>query len=95
MKYLVEIKDGTHDTPSYIQQSEKSYPLVTSKDIRSGKINFSECKHISFEDYDSINKRSDVAKNDIIMPMIGTVGGSIVVETDEPFSIKNVAIFKT
>jgi len=95
LKYLVDVKDGTHDTPSYIQQSEKSYPLVTSKDIKSGLIDFSECKHISFKNYDSINKRSDVTKNDIIMPMIGTVGGAVLVETDEPFSIKNVALFKT
>jgi len=29
------------------------------------------------------------------MPMIGTVGGAVIVETDKEFSIKNVALFKT
>lgn len=29
------------------------------------------------------------------MPMIGTVGGAVIVDTNRPFSIKNVALFKT
>lgn len=95
LKHIIEVKDGTHDTPDYLEKSEFSYPLITSKDITSNKIDFSDCKYISFEDYSVINLRSNVIKNDIIMPMIGTVGGAVIVETDIPFSIKNVALFKT
>ena len=95
LKYLVPVKDGTHDTPAYISHTDDSFPLITSKDIKSGSINFSDCKHISAEDYENINKRSDVVNGDIIMPMIGTVGGAVIVETKKAFSIKNVALFKT
>ncbi|MCK5230925.1 MAG: hypothetical protein KAR13_11700, partial [Desulfobulbaceae bacterium] len=95
LKYIVEVKDGTHDTPSHIMPSADSYPLATSKDLQQGVINFAECKHISKKNYDSINRRSNVEKNDIIMPMIGTVGGAVVVDTKKEFSIKNVALFKS
>lgn len=95
LKYIVEVKDGTHDTPDYMMPSDESFPLVTSKDIQKGFVDFTECKHISKKDYDEINRRSNVEENDIIMPMIGTVGGAVVVETKRKFSIKNVALFKT
>ncbi len=95
LKHITEVKDGTHDTPDYVTESENSIPLITSKDITSNCIDFSDCKHIAYEDYLIINNRSNVAFNDIIMPMIGTVGGAVIVDTNRPFSIKNVALFKT
>jgi len=94
LKYIVQVKDGTHDTPSYIIPSDNSFPLITSKDLQKGLIDFTECKHISKKDYKNINRRSNVEENDIIMPMIGTVGGAVVIETRRQFSIKNVALFK-
>lgn len=47
LKYYCNVKDGTHDTPEYINQSEENYPLVTSKDIKNGNIDFSDVKYIS------------------------------------------------
>ena len=32
--------------------------------------------------------------NDILMPMIGTVGGAVIIDINKKFSIKNVALFK-
>ena len=95
LKQLVEIKDGTHDTPGYVDPSDNTYPLVTSKDTSSGRIDFSKTKHISEADYISINRRSNVQSGDIIMPMIGSVGNPVLVNTSKAFSIKNVALFKT
>lgn len=95
LKYFCKVKDGTHDTPQYVDESDNTFPLVTSKDIANGILSFDNAKHISYEDYLAINKRSDVEKYDVIMPMIGTVGNPAIILTDEPFSIKNVALFKT
>lgn len=95
LKHVVEVKDGTYDTPDYVVENDMTYPLVTSKDVVTGKIEFSNCKHINRESFEAINKRSNVVKNDILMPMIGTVGGAVIVETEKEFSIKNVALFKT
>lgn len=94
LKYVLVIKDGTHDTPDYF---DEGIPLITSKNLDSIKntIDFETAKNISFEDYQKINRRSNVSEGDIIMPMIGTIGGAVQVLTDEKFSIKNVALFKT
>ena len=94
LKYICDVRDGTHDTPQYIYESDNSYPLVTSKDISNGNINFESAKFISEEDYLNISKRSNVNFGDLLMPMIGTVGGSVLVETYRKFTIKNVALFK-
>ena len=94
LKYICDVRDGTHDTPQYVYESDNSYPLVTSKDISNGNINFESAKFISEEDYLNISKRSNVNFGDLLMPMIGTVGGSVLVETYRKFTIKNVALFK-
>ncbi|MGC3315197.1 restriction endonuclease subunit S [Enterococcus faecalis] len=95
LKYFCEVRDGTHDTPMYVDESEHSYHFVTSKDIKNGEINFNKTKFISESDYNLFQKRSNVEKFDVLMPMIGTVGNPVVVLTDIKFSIKNLALFKT
>jgi len=95
LKYYIEIKDGTHDTPTYEETSVGNYPFVTSKDITNNEIDFSAVKYINSDYHDNYYKRSNVMKDDIIMPMIGTIGNSAIVKKEEPFSIKNVALFKT
>lgn len=95
LKRFVGVSDGTHDTPQYVDISENTYPLVTSKCIVNGKIDISLANHISNKDYDEINKRSKVNINDVIMPMIGTVGNPALVENITDFAIKNVALLRT
>ena len=88
---VCDVRDGTHDSPKY---HNEGYPLVTSKNICDGKIDFSTCNLIQKEDYAKINKRSKVDVGDVLMPMIGTVGNPIIVNTDKKFAIKNVALIK-
>jgi restriction endonuclease S subunit len=87
-----DVRDGTHDSPKFF---DKGYPLITSKNLRSGVIDFSNVQYISEEDYLSISQRSGVKKGDVLMAMIGTIGNPVIVDTDVKFSIKNVALFKT
>jgi type I restriction enzyme S subunit len=88
---VIDIRDGTHDTPKYVNVG---YPLITSKNLKNGSIDFSEVSYISAEDYIEINKRSKVDKGDILLAMIGTIGNPVIVDVDQEFSIKNVALFK-
>ena len=44
--------------------------------------------------FNSINKRSKVDVGDIVMPMIGTIGSPVIIYTNQPFAIKNVALIK-
>ncbi|EGQ8260420.1 hypothetical protein J7H93_004340 [Vibrio parahaemolyticus] len=95
LKMMIDVRDGTHDTPAYVEPSDESYPLVTSKDVTGGYIDLSDCKQISRMDYELIVKRSGVAKGDILMPMIGTVGSPILLEQEVEIAIKNLALFRT
>ncbi|MDO8908457.1 MAG: restriction endonuclease subunit S [Pseudohongiella sp.] len=95
LKMLVDVRDGTHETPSYVEPSETSFPLVTSKDVTGGTLLLDECKHISADDYYSIIRRSGVSAGDILMPMIGTVGSPFLLTKEYEIAIKNLALFRT
>ena len=88
---VTDVRDGTHDSPKY---HDRGYPFVTSKNLIDGKIDFSTCQFISEKDYLHFNDRSRIDDGDILMPMIGTIGGAIIVKKDREFSIKNVALLK-
>ena len=85
-----DVRDGTHDSPKYVQDG---YPLVTSKNLTSEGLDFSDISFISELDYISINKRSKVETGDIIFGMIGTIGNPVLLKIDG-FAIKNVALLK-
>ncbi|HAS8534667.1 TPA: restriction endonuclease subunit S [Vibrio vulnificus] len=88
---VIDVRDGTHDSPKPV---EKGIPLVTSKNLKNGLIDFSTCSFISEEDHVAISKRSSVENGDILYAMIGTIGSPVIVNTTQSFSIKNVALFK-
>ncbi|KTC09048.1 restriction endonuclease [Pseudomonas syringae ICMP 11168] len=86
-----DVRDGTHDTPKY---QPSGYPLVTSKNLYTGKLDLTDVKFISEEDHHKISARSKVDRGDILFAMIGSIGNPVIVDTDVPFSIKNVALVK-
>jgi len=88
---ICDVRDGTHDSPKYVQEG---YPLITSKNVKDDNIDFTDINLISKEDFNQINKRSKVDVGDIIMPMIGTIGNPILINTPREFAIKNVALVK-
>ena len=88
---VIDVRDGTHDTPKYVSEG---VPLVTSKNLADGKIDFKTTKLISFEDANAINMRSAVGTGDILFAMIGTIGNPVLVKKDREFCIKNMALFK-
>ena len=89
-EYL-DVRDGTHDTPKYV---EKGYPFVTSKNLSHGRIDFTNVNYISESDHLLFSKRSFVEDGDILFAMIGSIGNPVLVKKDREFSIKNVALFK-
>ena len=88
----LDVRDGTHDTPKYVSNG---IPLVTSKNLKCGGIDFSTALMISEEDSLNINKRSGVDTDDILFAMIGSIGNPVIVNKDREFSIKNMALFKS
>ena len=91
---IVDVRDGTHDSPKYINDSE--YFLLTSKNLNlNGKIDFKDVKYLTKKDFDKINQRSKVEINDILFGMIGTIGNPVIIkELKINFAIKNMALLK-
>jgi type I restriction enzyme S subunit len=90
---LFDVRDGTHDSP---KQKIIGKPLITSKHIDGNRLDFESAYLISDEDFDKINQRSKVDKNDILISMIGTIGLIYLEQADAVnYAIKNVGLFKT
>lgn len=88
----LDVRDGTHDTPKYV---DSGVPLVTSKNLCNGSIDFSTAKYISQEDHEAISQRSRVDSGDIMFAMIGSIGNPVLYRGNDIFSIKNMALFKS
>ena len=89
-EYCSNVFDGTHDSP---KSCEIGVPLITSKNIVNGCLDFNGAYNISLEDYNTIQKRSAVSKWDIIFSMIGSVGEVYLEKNDNiNYAIKNVGV---
>lgn len=85
------VRDGTHDSPRKV---EKGYKLITSKNIREYGLDLENASEISEEDFNKVNARSMVEKNDILYSMIGTIGLIHRVDYIPNYAIKNIGLFK-
>ena len=91
MLEILDVRDGTHDSPQYY---ENGIPMITSKNLSSGQLDFANVKYVSEEDAKKINERSAVDDGDILFAMIGTIGNPVLVKKEKEFVVKNVALFK-
>ena len=79
-------------TPKYI---DNGIPYITSKNIKNGKIDYSNINYISKEDYENISKNRPIKVNDILISMIGTIGETAVVsESDGEFYGQNMFLVR-
>lgn len=83
-KMAIKISDGTHSTPKYI---DEGVPFLSVKDMSDGILHFDNCKYISKEEHDTLYKRCDPKRNDLLITKVGTTGVPVIVDTDEEFSI--------
>lgn len=83
-KMAIKISDGTHSTPKYI---DEGVPFLSVKDMSDGILHFDNCKYISKEEHDTLYKRCDPKRNDLLITKVGTTGVPVIVDTDEKFSI--------
>ena len=89
---LLKLTDGTHSTPKY---TESSIPFISVKDVSSGKLDFSNCKHISEKEHTELYDRCNPEIGDILLTKVGTTGIPVIVDTDLPFSLfVSVALLK-
>lgn len=81
------IKDGTHQTPHYIDDKEIGFKFLSAKDVVGGVINWENIKYISEDLHNELYKRVAPQRNDILLCKNGTYGICALVETDAVFDI--------
>ena len=82
-----QIKDGTHQTPKYTEDKENGYKFLSSKDVTSGKIDWSNIKYIPESLHDELYARIAPQRGDLLLAKNGTTGVAAVVDCDEVFDI--------
>ena len=81
------IKDGTHQTPRYIEKEENGVNFLSAKDVVTGSINWDNIKYIPQDLHEELYARIAPQRNDVLLCKNGTYGIAALVETDEIFDI--------
>ena len=81
------IKDGTHQTPTYTEDTVNGYKFLSSKDVTSGKVDWNHLKYIPEELHKELYKRISPRKGDILLAKNGTTGVAAIVDRDDIFDI--------
>jgi type I restriction enzyme S subunit len=89
-----KIQDGTHFSPII---DDGDYLYLTSKNIRFGYLDLRNIDKISKSQHDSIFKRCNVRKGDLLLTKDGANTGNAAINTiDEPFSmLSSVALIRS
>lgn len=82
-----QIKDGTHQTPTYTADSLNGYKFLSSKDVTTGKIDWTHLKYIPEELHNELYARIAPKRGDILLAKNGTTGIAAIVDRDEIFDI--------
>ena len=81
------IRDGTHQTPTYTEDTVNGYKFLSSKDVTSGNVDWNHLKYIPEELHNELYKRISPRKGDILLAKNGTTGVAAIVDRDDVFDI--------
>ena len=80
-------------TPQFVKNGE--IPYITSKNIKIGKIDFSNVQYISKNDFETISQNRPIKVKDMLISMIGTLGNiATVKESDGMFYGQNMYLLR-
>jgi type I restriction enzyme S subunit len=87
------VTDGDHLPPP---KSDNGVAFLTIGNVTTGRLDFSGCRYVPQEYYDSIPPYRRPAKGDILYTVVGaTYGRPALVETDRPFCVqRHIGILK-
>ncbi|MFY3792562.1 restriction endonuclease subunit S [Ureibacillus sp. MALMAid1270] len=84
VKDIAEIYLGLTYTPKYVSEG---VPFLSVKDLDGDKLDFSNTKYISREEFESSTSNAKPLKGDILFGRVGTLGNPIVLNEDMAFCI--------
>lgn len=88
----VSIADGDHQPAP---KSKKGIKFIKIKDIRDGRVSFSEALFVPVDYYEKLQSDRKPQQNDILYSVVGSFGLSAFVNTKEPFCFeRNIALLR-
>ena len=80
----LNVTDGVHNTVK--DDPDGSYLLLSCKNIKGGSLNIgSGERHINKETFDKLRKRTQLAKGDILISSVGTIGEILMLNTEPTY----------
>jgi type I restriction enzyme, S subunit len=67
--------------------ASKGIPIVTGKNVNSGKSIFESAHRTTEDAYSNLNEKDRPKKGDILLTKDGSIGRSAIVDTEQPFCI--------
>ncbi|MGO4819589.1 restriction endonuclease subunit S [Flavobacterium sp. W22_SRS_FP1] len=86
------ISYGLTIRPDFI---EDGIPLISAREITSGKVNIDIAPKISFSDFDKLSDKAKPKKGDVFLTKTGTIGFSAIFTENIPIAItQNIAVIR-
>ena len=76
-----KLTDGSHNPPKGIDDSE--YHMISSQNIFNDRIELSDYRCLSKEDFEAENKRTSLKKGDLLLTIVGAIGRCYVLNGTE------------
>lgn len=87
LKFLsTKIVDGTHFTPTYVDEGVPFLRVTDLSSMRNGVINWEGVRRIPSKEHIELSRRADGKRGDVLLSKNGTIGITRVVDWDEAFS---------
>lgn len=81
------ITDGSHNPPKGVNHSE--YLMISSKNIIDDSITYDDPRYLSYEEFVSENKRTNVRSGDVLLTIVGAIGRvALVTEKTLPICLQ-------
>jgi type I restriction enzyme S subunit len=90
---VLKIVDGSHNPP---KPQVNGIPMLSSRNINNGKVEFNNFRYISEDEFVLENKRTGITPNDVLLTIVGSIGRTAVVQENTPkFALqRSVAVFQ-
>lgn len=91
------ITDGKHGDCTNQEKSE--YYFLSAKDVINDKLSYTNARQITYEDFEEVNKRTNLEPYDILVPNTGASIGKIAIAEDNELTYrttfqKSIAVIK-
>ncbi|MCE2061240.1 restriction endonuclease subunit S [Streptococcus thermophilus] len=86
-KVILEAYQGINTASDKVEYSVSGIPILQAKHITNGQINYKDARYLDMDIYEHYISKYMPKKGEILFANIGTIGPSVLVDTDEMFLI--------